>query len=184
MHVLAGRYKNVRLRSESLPGLRPTARRVREKLFELVVDRIEGTRVLDLCAGSGAVGIEALSRGAIHSTFVDSSAPACAFIQLNLEACGIYPLNHTVITCTAFKYLRLTADRNDASWDIAFYDPPYATDYAPVIALFANNNLLKPGGLLAVEHSSQKQPEAEGTLEYLGTVELGESCLSFFEQKD
>jgi 16S rRNA (guanine(966)-N(2))-methyltransferase RsmD len=183
MHILVGKYKKIRLHSEPSPGVRPTARRVRERLFELLAHRIEGARFIDLCAGSGAVGIEALSRGAAHATFVDRSAPACTFIHLNLEACGVYPGWYTVVASAAFKFLHQTAERGDASWDIAFYDPPYATDYAPVLTLFATSNLLNPRGLLAVEHACKKQPEGGGALDYLGTAELGETCLSFYERR-
>lgn len=184
MHVLAGKYKKCRLRSEPSPGVRPTARRLRERLFELLADRIEGARFIDLCAGSGAIGIEALSRGAAHATFIDRSAPACTFIHLNLDACGAAQSSYTVIANTAFRYLHTAAESGDCSWDIAYYDPPYASDYAPVMSLFASNNLLRTSGMLVVEHSCKKQPEGGDKLEYLGTVELGESCISFFERKD
>jgi 16S rRNA (guanine966-N2)-methyltransferase len=183
MHVLAGKYRKTRLHSEPSPGVRPTARRVREKLFELLADRITGARFIDLCAGSGGVGIEALSRGAAHATFVDRSAPACTFIHLNLEACGVYQDCYIVVASPAYRYLHEAAERGDASWDIAFYDPPYATDYAPVLTLFATTNLLNPRGLLAVEHPAKKQPEAGGVLDYLGTAEISETCLSFFERR-
>jgi 16S rRNA (guanine966-N2)-methyltransferase len=184
MHVLAGKYKKRRLHCEPSPGVRPTARRVRERLFELLAERIEGARFIDLCAGSGAIGIEALSRGAAHATFVDRSAPACTFIHLNLDACDAVQSCYTVIANTAFKYLHEAAERGDCSWDIAYYDPPYATDYAPVLKLFAGHSLLRPHGMLVVEHSCKKQPEVGDQLDYLGTAELGESCLSFFERRD
>ncbi len=184
MHVLAGKYKNRRLHSEPSPGVRPTARRVREMLFHLLAGQIEGARFIDLCAGSGAVGIEALSRGAAHATFIDRSIPACTFIHLNLETCNAPQACYTVVVSAAFRYLREAAERGDASWDIAYFDPPYATDYAPVLTLFATTGLLKPHGMLAVEHSCKKQPEVGGHLDYIGTAELGESCLSFFARKN
>jgi 16S rRNA (guanine(966)-N(2))-methyltransferase RsmD len=153
-------------------------------LFYLLAEKIEGARFIDLCAGSGAVGIEALSRGAAHATFVDRSIPACTFIHLNLETCNVPQACYSVVASTAFRYLREAAERGESSWDIAYFDPPYATDYTPVLTLFATGSLLKPHGILAVEHSCKKQPEAGGHLEYIGTVELGESCLSLFERKN
>jgi 16S rRNA (guanine(966)-N(2))-methyltransferase RsmD len=157
---------------------------VRERLFGLLAERIEGARFLDLCAGSGAVGIEALSRGAAHVTFIDRSILACTYVRLNLEACGITTGHRAAVSNSlAFKFLRQAAERGEARWDIVYFDPPYATDYTLVLGLFAAGNLLNPDGLLIVEHHCQKQPDVGGALDYVGTAELANTCLSFFEQK-
>src|SRR5438270_14016619 len=89
MQILAGKYKNHHLQSSASPKVKPTARRLREALFDFLGARIMEARFLDLCAGSGAVGVEALSRGAMHVTFVERSAKICSFIESNLEHCGI-----------------------------------------------------------------------------------------------
>lgn len=174
----------MRLRSLPSEQVRPTARRVRERLFELLAERIQGARFVDLCAGSGTVGLEALSRGASHVTFVDRSPRACVFIRSNLQSCSITTRQSVIVISPALKFLRQSAERGESAWDIAYFDPPYATDYTPIIALFANGNLLNPRGLLVAEHDCQRQPEAEGLLDYLGTAELGETCLSFFQRKN
>src|ERR671929_744447 len=89
MRIIAGYYRGRNLRSPPSMQTRPTSDRLRETLFNILAPRIEEARFLDLCAGSGAVGIEALSRGAAHATFVDRSAKMCNFIRLNLKRCGV-----------------------------------------------------------------------------------------------
>src|SRR5438552_17303916 len=86
MRIIAGKYRGRRIKSPPSLQTRPTSDRLRETLFNILAPRIEGVRFLDLCAGSGAVGIEALSRGAVHVTFVDRSRKVCALIETNLEA--------------------------------------------------------------------------------------------------
>src|SRR6185503_16694531 len=89
MRIIAGAYKGRNLKSPPSLEVRPTSDRLRETLFNVIAPRIEDARFLDLCAGSGAVGIEALSRGAAHLTFVDRSRRMCALIKSNLDLCGV-----------------------------------------------------------------------------------------------
>ncbi|HEV7844431.1 MAG TPA: RsmD family RNA methyltransferase [Pyrinomonadaceae bacterium] len=87
--MITGKYRHRFLQSVASQSARPTARRLREALFEILSFRVDGAHFLDLCAGSGAVGIEALSRGAAHVTFVDRSPKMCSYIESNLAACGV-----------------------------------------------------------------------------------------------
>jgi 16S rRNA (guanine(966)-N(2))-methyltransferase RsmD len=183
LQITGGQFRRIQLRSLPSQNVRPTARRVRERLFGLLAERIEGARFVDLCAGSGSVGIEALSRGASHVTFVDRAPLACACVQMNLDTCGVNREQSVVVVDSAFKFLRQAVEQGCSVWDIAFFDPPYATDYTPVLNLFATGKLLKPRGFLIVEHHCESQPDVGGALDYVGTVEIGETCLSFFEQK-
>src|SRR3954467_4968548 len=89
MRVIAGRFKGRRLKAPTWEGLRPTSDKLRETLFNILAPRIAGARVLDGFAGTGAIGIEALSRGAAHVTFVETDRRAAALIDGNLQACGI-----------------------------------------------------------------------------------------------
>src|SRR5438093_7486695 len=89
MRIIAGKYHGRRIKSPPSLQTRPTSDRLRETLFNILAPRIEGVRFLDLCAGSGAVGIEALSRGAAHVTFVDQARKMCALIEANLGLCGV-----------------------------------------------------------------------------------------------
>ena len=120
MRVIAGTYGGRRLQAP--PGLdtRPTSDRVREALFSILGDRVPGARVLDLFAGSGALGIEALSRGAAEATFVDNAAPAVRAIAANLEALGA---DATVVRAEARRFLG-GASRSARQYDLVFLDPP------------------------------------------------------------
>jgi len=121
MRVIAGRYKGHRLQAPPGRDTRPTSDRVREALFSILGARVEGARVLDLFAGSGALGIEALSRGAREATFVDSAAAAVRAIAANLEAVGA---EATVVRAEARRFLG-GASRSARQYDLVFLDPPY-----------------------------------------------------------
>ncbi len=121
MRVIAGRYGGRRLQAPRGAATRPTSDRVREALFSILGGRTAGARVLDLFAGSGALGIEALSRGAAEATFVDSAAPAIRAVKANLEAVGA---EAEVRRAEARRFL---ADASGAArqYDLVFLDPPY-----------------------------------------------------------
>ena len=146
MRVTKGHLKRRRLQIPT-EDVRPTARRLRETLFEFLNPHIKGARFLDLCAGSGAVGIEALSRGAALATFVEHKPEACAQIQANLRTSGV-TARAEVTQMEAADFLRQLDETK--TWDIAFFDPPYATDYLPVIEQFGLTapSLLASDGLL------------------------------------
>src|SRR5919202_116220 len=129
MRVIAGQYRGRVLKNPQGLQTRPTSDRLRETLFNVLAPRLAGARFLDLCAGTGAVGIEALSRGAAHVTFVDRSRKMCGLIESNLDLCRV-PEDETEVVCSeAVEFLRRAASRGERRWDIAFFDPPYATDY-------------------------------------------------------
>ncbi|MGA9995805.1 MAG: 16S rRNA (guanine(966)-N(2))-methyltransferase RsmD [Pyrinomonadaceae bacterium] len=185
MQILDGQFKRLHLKSSTSPKVRPTARRTREALFEILSSRIEGARFLDLCAGSGAVGIEALSRGASHATFVDRSAKMCHFIKENLELCTAPEDAARVFVDDAQNFLRRAAVRAEEVWDITFFDPPYSMDYSPVLTLFEAGKILKRrGGVLVVEHHCENILRDEmGRIRRWRSIRLGDSCLSFYERR-
>lgn len=187
MRVLEGRFSGRPLAGVESAEARPTARRTRERVFEFVESRVRGARFLDLCAGSGAVGIEALSRGAARVTFVDQSAAACRAVRRNLEGCcgSDAVLRHDVVMTDAEKFLRVVVSDDALAWDVAFYDPPYSADYAAALELFGGGRVFKRrGGVLVVEHPATKRlPERIGVLRRWRSVRLNGSCLSFYEQK-
>jgi 16S rRNA (guanine(966)-N(2))-methyltransferase RsmD len=119
--VIAGRWGGRRLRAPAGAATRPTSDRVREALFAILGERVEGARVLDLYAGSGALGIEALSRGAAEATFVDSAPAAVRAIRANLEALGA---EAEVRRADAGRFLR-SASGEGRHYDLVFLDPPY-----------------------------------------------------------
>ena len=120
MRIVAGRHKGRRLRTPAGAGTRPTADRVREAVFS-ILGPVEGLRVLDLYAGSGALGLEALSRGAESATFVESARPAVAAIRANLDATGE---EAEVVASDAIAWLR-AARAGERAFDLVFCDPPY-----------------------------------------------------------
>lgn len=163
--------------------VRPTSDRLRETLFNVLAPRIGGVRFLDLCAGSGAVGIEALSRGAAHTTFVDRSRKMCALVESNLDLCGISEDETEVVQSEAVEFLRQAVKRGRGPWDIIFFDPPYDTDYLPVLELFGLHSItaLGEGGLLIVEHHHKNQlPDELGSIQRQRVLKQGDSALSFY----
>lgn len=176
---------------KSPPSLqvRPTSDRLRETLFNVIAPRIEDSRFLDLCAGSGAVGIEALSRGARHVTFVDHSRKMCGLVEANLDLCKIPEDETLVVQAEAAEFLRQAIKRKHLSepWDIAFFDPPYANDYLQALDNFGAEtpSLLTENGLLIVEHHHKKEFADEmGGIIRSRILKQGDSTLSFYEAKE
>lgn len=165
--------------------IRPTSDRLRETLFNVLAPRIEGTRFLDLCAGSGAVGIEALSRGAAHVTFVDRSRKMCGLIEANLDLCCVPEDETEVVLSEAAEFLRRAVARKGEPWDIVFFDPPYAIDYTPVLAIFGASALLQPeSGVLIVEHHHKNELKAAyEEIRRWRILKQGDSALSFYEKQ-
>jgi 16S rRNA (guanine(966)-N(2))-methyltransferase RsmD len=162
--------------------VRPTSDRLRETLFNVLGARVADARFLDLCAGSGAVGIEALSRGAGHVTFVDRSRKMCGLIESNLDLCRVPEDLTEVLLSEAAEFLRRAVARGVTAWNIAFFDPPYALDYSPVLAAFGAGVLLAPDGALVVEHHHKNElRDAVGEIRRWRTLKQGDSCLSFYE---
>ncbi len=170
---------------------RPTSDRLRETLFNVLVQRIdENTRFLDLCAGTGAVGIEALSRGAKFVTFVDRSRKSCGLVEANLDLLKIPEEQTEVVMSEAEDFLKRERKRigeNEAEngWDIAFLDPPYAADYKPILWQFSepDSNLLRENGVVIAEHHHKAElPDAVQHLRRWRVLKQGDSALSFYER--
>ena len=154
--------------------VRPTSDRLRETLFNIIAPRIEDVRFLDLCAGSGAVGIEALSRGARHVTFVDRSRRSCQLIESNVALCRISEDQNEIYCTTAEDFLRQS---KTLPWDIIYFDPPYKEDYSQTLNLLGNYE-----GLLIVEHHHKNTlPETIGRLAKIRVLKQGDSSLTFYE---
>ena len=183
MRIIAGKYRGRNLKTPPSLQVRPTSDRLRETLFNVIAPRIEHARFLDLCAGSGAVGIEALSRGASHAVFVDKSRKMCALVEANLDLCRIPEDETEVLQAEAVDYLARSLKQKVPSWSIVFFDPPYAIDYLPVLELFGTNSgLLAQDGLLVVEHHHKNQlPDEVGSIIRSRILKQGDSALSFFE---
>ncbi len=181
MRIIAGKYRGRRLKSPPSLETRPTSDRLRETLFNILAPRIKGARFLDLCAGSGAVGIEALSRGAAHATFVDQSRRMCALIGVNLDEFGVDENEVEIVNSEASEFLR-RVKKERPPFDIAFFDPPYESDYDVVLERLGDGVLLATTGIVVVEHHKKKElTEKFGALHRYRTLKQGDSVLSFYE---
>jgi 16S rRNA (guanine966-N2)-methyltransferase len=184
MRIIAGKYRGRQLKSPPSAQTRPTSDRLRETLFNVLAPRIEGARFLDLCAGTGAVGIEALSRGAKHVTFVDKSRKMCGLIEANTSALGIDEQELEIVNADASDYLRRNAKKEKGPFDIVFFDPPYAADYEAALSFIAEHRatLLSDEGIVVVEHHKKKDLADEcGSLKCYRALKQGDSVLSFFK---
>jgi 16S rRNA (guanine(966)-N(2))-methyltransferase RsmD len=185
MRVIAGRYRSRILKSLKGLELRPTSDRLRETLFNVLGESVAGSRFIDLFAGTGAIGIEALSRGAAEVVFVENHPPAVALIRRNLESLHIRS-GATVLATDTLRGLEKLASRQkrDApGYDFAFLDPPYAAakDYARVLEFFGSARLLAAGGIVVAEHRrSFDLPEEIGALRRYRVLRQGDAALSFY----
>jgi 16S rRNA (guanine966-N2)-methyltransferase len=186
LRIIAGKYRGRNLKSPPSLQVRPTSDRLRETLFNVIAARIEDARFIDLCAGSGAVGIEALSRGATDVTFVDKSRKMCALVEANLDLCRIPEEQTEVVQAEAADYLSRSLKQKAMPWNMVFFDPPYATDYLQVLELLGLNScdLLAEDGLLIVEHHHKNSlPDEVGGIIRSRILKQGDSALSFFSMK-
>ncbi len=181
MRIIGGIHRGRRLRAVEGLAVRPTSDRLRETLFNILAPRIEGSRFLDICAGSGAVGLEALSRGAGAATFIDNSRRACSVIEANLQTLGI-KREATVINRDAFTALKRLADEAK-QFDIVFLDPPYASGiYDTLMHELATTALLSNDSIVIVEHRAKTPPEPHyDELKLFREVKQGESAIAFYK---
>jgi 16S rRNA (guanine(966)-N(2))-methyltransferase RsmD len=177
--VIAGILKGRQLKSPSWEGLRPTSDKLRETLFNVLGARVAGARVLDGYAGTGAIGIEAISRGASHVTFVDSDRRAQALIAENLRVCGIQT-GYTMVRSTAERaWPALSADPGFAPFDFILLDPPYDQPAGETLA--GVDIMLAPGGWVVLEHARRiAAPEHAGRLDRARDLRSGDSALAFY----
>jgi 16S rRNA (guanine966-N2)-methyltransferase len=178
MRVIAGLYKGRRIRTVEDLSVRPATDRVKQTLFDMLATRIalEGARVLDLFAGSGSLGIEALSRGAHHVTFVENNEEAARIIEQNLATLGCEE-SADVYDMDALDYVRSARGR----YDLVFADPPYGFEHTEDLpALITNRSLLEPHGYLLIEHASSVR--FTSTLGYRAGPEkkFGRTLVTFF----
>jgi 16S rRNA (guanine(966)-N(2))-methyltransferase RsmD len=176
MRIIAGANKGRVLKAPTWDGLRPTSDKLRETLFNIVAPQIENARVLDLFAGSGAIALEALSRGAGRATCVESDRRAVLLIEENRERCG--EADRCVI-------IRDTVERAlggplpGAPFDLIALDPPYdSTDMEHVLIGAAAQRA--PGAILVLEHASRVAPPQPAGLAIARTVRSGDSSLTFY----
>ena len=198
MRVIAGSARGRRLRCLKGRRIRPTQDRIKEAIFSSLAARLDDSRVLDVFAGSGALGIEALSRGACGADFVDNDPRACGLIKENLEACGWGASAEVrVIREDALRWLAAKAKEarqaqdgaqspqvQEGAWayDVILADPPYGEGLAlEVVAALAGGELLSDPGILVVEcEAGQNLPEKAGRLYLHKTKKYGDTKISYY----
>jgi 16S rRNA (guanine966-N2)-methyltransferase len=187
MRVIAGTYRSRILKSLKGFALRPTSDKLRETLFNVLGTGVVGSRFVDLFAGTGAIGIEALSRGAAEVIFIENHAPAANLIRKNLESLDVHT-GATVLAVDALRGLDMLATRHrpgDSPFDFIFLDPPYAAadDYARVLRFLGVAAFLAAGGIVIAEHHRKFDlPEHSGELQRVRVLRQGDAALSFFRR--
>jgi len=185
MRVIAGKYRSRQLKSLKGMALRPTSDRLRETLFNILGERVAGARFVDAFAGTGAVGIEALSRGAQEVVFIEKHAPAATLIKKNLESLEVRE-GARVLPVDTLHGLEILAKENSGGGnvpEIVFLDPPYANaeDYDRVLAFLGFGALLGAGSLVIAEHRRKFElPETVGNLQRVRVLRQGDATLSFY----
>lgn len=185
MRVIAGTYRSRILKSPKELALRPTSDMLRETLFNVLGPRIPDSRFVDAFAGTGAVGIEALSRGASEVTFIENHGPTSGLIKKNLEMLEVRS-GTKILTMDALRGLQRLASgfiAVPAPIDIVFLDPPYAAaeDYRNVLSFLSTANFFVEGSLVVAEHRHTfGLPETFAELRRVRVLRQGDASLSFY----
>jgi 16S rRNA (guanine966-N2)-methyltransferase len=185
VRVVAGKFGSRTLKGPRGQAMRPTSDRLRETLFNILGAAVEDSVFVDAYAGTGAVGIEALSRGAKRAVFIEKHRAAVALIRKNLALLGIEQ-DAEVLPVDAIKGLAWLA-KGGVRANFVFVDPPYgdATEYAHVLELLDKSTLLAQGSRVIIEHDRrQNLKERAGNLTRIRTVEQGDAVLTIYERKE
>jgi 16S rRNA (guanine(966)-N(2))-methyltransferase RsmD len=178
VRIIAGAFKGRRLKAPTWDGLRPTSDKLRETLFNILAPRIDGAAVLDVFAGTGAVGLESLSRGATRAVFIEQDRRAADLIAANAALCGVED-RCVIIRDRAERALRRPPA--DALFDVIVLDPPY--DFVPLgEVLAAAVGHLAPGGAVILEHAYRRAVPAVAGARHTRTIRSGDSALTIIER--
>lgn len=179
MRVITGSARGRRLATREGEAVRPTPERVKEALFSILQFQIEGRRVLDLFAGSGQLGIEALSRGAKEAVFVDSSRESLDIVRQNIETCG-FTQNAELENMDFAAYLM----RSGKPFDLAFLDPPYRTGLLQQALPLTAGRMNEGGTIIAENPSDEEMPEEAGNFHRVRSYRYGKIVLTIYQKKD
>ena len=181
MRVIAGTNRGRRLYTPRAHHLRPTSDRVREALFSILGNRLTKSRMLDLYAGTGAVGIEALSRGAAHVTSVESDKEALKLLRRNMQICRIG--DELSLRAQAVHHFLSSPDQWHGPYDLVFADPPYsdAEECASLLSKPQSEDLIHADSWLVIEHAARTTlPLSVGRTQFLRRYRYGDTALSIY----
>ena len=181
MRIIAGRYRSRPLTAPKGMTTRPTLDQTREALFNILQGRVEGAVFLDLFAGTGAVALEAVSRGAARAVLCDQSRAACACIRENIRRLDCAE-SARLLEMPAERAIPLL-QRENAQFDLIYLDPPYAVDLTPVLAALRGASLLAPGGLVIAEHGADTQPQPPAGWRLSRRKDYRDTALTFYEEE-
>jgi 16S rRNA (guanine966-N2)-methyltransferase len=183
LRVISGKCKGKKLFTFKGLSLRPTSDRVKEAIFDILQKYSPREKVLDLFAGTGALGIEALSRGARRAVFVEENAPSGAVLRRNIEACRLSD-QAEVIDREAQNGLKILEERGD-SFDLIFLDPPYGKGLAyRTLESLSRSHILSLNALIIAEHSPDEDLASVPSLERIDWRKYGRTEVSFFRRKE
>ncbi len=182
MRVVAGRCRGIALRGGHGPQFRPTAQIVKGSVFDTLYGRVQDAVVLDLFAGSGSLGIEALSRGATRAVFVEQDQKILKALRTNLNRCGVAD-QAEVVRADAMKYLERLI-RSKKEFDVIFADPPYASKLSQRIAEAIDSAGRKICGLLITESGEEYDIPSGGSLEKKRTRKFGQTIVTYLEYRE
>jgi 16S rRNA (guanine(966)-N(2))-methyltransferase RsmD len=178
MRIIAGAFKGRRIAGPPIAGVRPTSDSLRETLFNVLGPSLDGARVLDAFAGTGALGLEALSRGAAHATFVERDRAMLGVLASNIAACRV--ASSAAVVRGEFAAVAAGGRLTAAAFDLVLLDPPYDVGNLDDV-LDAAGRLVAPDGRLVLEHSRRRAaPDAAGALGRRRLLTAGDSALSFY----
>jgi len=185
IRIIAGSAKGRRLVTPAGQHSRPTAARVRQTVFDILAPRLPGCRFLDACAGSGAIGLEALSRGAARVVLVETDAAALQAIRANAKLLAGEAGEVEVLRQDARIALPTLAERG-RRFDVIYLDPPYGSDlYEPLLQAIARGGLLEEGGVVVAEHFKKRAlPETIDGLSQTRGVRVGDHALGFYAWRE
>ncbi len=176
MRITGGMGRGRRLSVPAGDRVRPTSDKVKQALFNILGEQVRGARFLDLFAGAGGIGLEALSREASQVVFVDSARTSLLAIRQNIETLG-FAGRAVVIASRSESFLK----NPQGPYDIIFLDPPYRMELAPLLRSISDVDIVKPGGLVVAEHfKKQPSPEHAGRLERYREATYGDTALAFY----
>ncbi|HUR99418.1 MAG TPA: RsmD family RNA methyltransferase [Pyrinomonadaceae bacterium] len=180
--IVDGRFRGQTLHNSPSPKAPHTNRKLREVAFKVLSRRLSGGRVLDLGAGCGTIGIEAISRGAMLATFVERSARMCTLIRKNLAAVGIKDGHGEVVETEILLFLK-NAARRKRVWDLVYLDLPYGDEHAVIFDGLSSGCAIKVRGLLIIEHPPEvSHPDNIKQLRRWRTIDHGEKILTIYER--
>lgn len=191
MRIISGRFKGKRLISVKANTVRPTSDRVKESVFGILGVNVIDASFLDLCAGTGSIGLEALSRGAKSVTFVDRSPHSIRVIKSNISGCGVNSgePHVNIVKLDALRGLAYLA-RCNARFDLIYFDPPYDSGiHEACLRQIGLNKLLSPSGQVVVERRRERRtdpaaPEASHELKLKRQERYGDTVISFYQMED